>query len=165
MGALVPPIIAAVLGFLLGVILTRRRPVKINGGFKIMFKVKADNPDVPYKITAPTITDSEGNPLPPSAITYDVTSTNEAAVSLVPDSDDDPTTGVVHFGKPNDDGTPGLASVEVAVKANGVPVGGFGAQFMVTTGDPAKAVGGGIAFTGLTEEPVEPAPPAPGDGQ
>lgn len=120
-----------------------------------MFTVKADNPDVPYKIMLPSLTDSEGNTLPTQASDFDfsVESSNPGAVEIVPDDDADPTTGSVKFGGPDADGNPNLGSVNVM--GIHTPSGkgfSFGAQFTVTAGDPADITGGTISFEGLTED-------------
>lgn len=108
-----------------------------------MFIVKDDNPDVGYRITPPSVTDAEGNPVDAGSLTFDVTSTDAAVLAITPS---DPLSGTVHFG------APGLASVNVVVSnAAGVVLGSFGSQFTVTAGDPAAIVGGTIAFDTLTE--------------
>lgn len=116
-----------------------------------MFIVKADNPDVRYRITPPTVTDSEGNAVPAGDLTYNVVSDNPGAVEITPDPDNE-LEGNVHFGAPNEDGTPALANVNVTITNEaGTMLGSFGAQLTVTPGDPAAIQGGGISFDGLTE--------------
>jgi hypothetical protein len=123
-----------------------------------MFIVKDDQADVPYVITPPTVTDAEGSPVPAGSLTFAVTSDNASAVAVTPDASN-PLAGTVSFGSPNTDGTPATANINVAVTdAAGAMIGSFGAQFTVTAGDPAKIIGGSIAFTGLTE--AQPTPPA-----
>lgn len=114
---------------------------------EFMFIVKADNPAVGYSLSY-SVTDSEGNALPNEETTAEVTSTDEAVVSV------DSASGQISFG------SPGVASVNVQVKDadNGNLLGSFGALFTVTAGDPAAIAGGSIAFDGLTEAPAEPAP-------
>lgn len=122
-----------------------RRPAFSLKGGNFMFIVKADHPDAPYKITPPTIEDSEGNPVENPNLAYELSSSNGAVVDMVADNDNDPLTGVFHFGQP------GQASVNVNVLFEGKIIGAFGAQFTVTAGDPARIVGGGITVEGLTE--------------
>ena len=117
----------------------------VNGG-QLMFVEKADRPDVPYEITAPEVKDSEGNLVPDSQITYEVSSTDTSVVEVTPNPDD-PKTGNVHFG------SPGQASINVNAKVGSDLVQAFGAQFTLTAGDPASIVGGAINFPGLTEVP------------
>lgn len=119
----------------------------IKGGM-FMYVVKADNPDVNYTIVPPTATDSEGNEISNADLSYNVTSTNETVVSLVPDSDDNQLTGVIHFGSPS--GTEAV-SVMVEVTHKGNIVGAFGAQFVVTPGDVSAITGGGIIVDGIEE--------------
>jgi len=118
-----------------------------------VFIVKADYPAVPYTITPPTVTDSEGNPVPVDALDFKVESSNVDAVAVIPDESGDPLKGLVSFGRPNADGKPSTAAVSVLVsdKATGTLLGSFGAQFTIPAGDPAAIVGGAIAFEGLTE--------------
>jgi hypothetical protein len=144
------------IGILLGRVFRPRQPHSFVGG-RFMFIVKDDNPDVGYTITAPTVTDAEGSPVPAGSLTFTVTSDNANAVAVTPDPTN-PLAGTVHFGSPKADGTPDTANINVAVTdAAGTLLGSFGAQFTVTAGDPAKIVGGSIAFAGLTE--AQPAPP------
>lgn len=117
-----------------------------------MFIVKADHPAVAYTIAPPTVTDSEGNPVPADALTYLVDSSNTEAVTVIPDEAGDPLKGMVSFGRPNPDGTPSTAAVTVLVSdTGGNLLGSFGAQFTIPAGDPVGIVGGSIAFEGLTE--------------
>lgn len=118
-----------------------------------MFIVKADHPAVPYTITPPTVTDSEGNPVAVDALDFKVESSNVDAVAVIPDEAGDPLKGQVSFGRPNPDGTPSTAAVTVLVadKASGNLLGSFGAQFTIVAGDPAAIVGGAITFEGLVE--------------
>jgi len=113
-------------------------------GGQIMFIVKDDNPDVAYSITAPSVTDAEGNPIPDASLTYEVTSSDDTVVAITPA--DPPTTGSVHFGNP------GQAAINVNVKSGDALLGAFGAQFTVTVGDPAAITGGSISFEGLTDQ-------------
>jgi len=115
----------------------------ITGGFKAMFVVKDDNPDVSYSISAASAVDAEGNAIPDAQLTYETVSDNPAAVAITPDSTG--LAGTVKFG------SPGLANINVTVSFNGALLGSFGAQFTVTTGDPAAISGGSIEFNGLTE--------------
>lgn len=144
-------LVAFAIGILIGRGLRKRRKLKLEGG-EIMFIVKADNPDVGYTITPPSVTDSEGNPVSVGDLTFEVSSDNPGAVALTPDPADQ-LHGSAHFGSPNADGSPAMANINVAVKATatGTLLGSFGAQFTVTTGDPAAIVGGSITFEGLTE--------------
>jgi hypothetical protein len=130
----------------------------ITGG-RLMFIVKADHADIPYSITPPeSVTDSEGNPVPMTSLEYQVTSDNPAAVSVEPDSDEDPLTGMIHIGVPGAAPEDGLANINVLLVHDGVILGSFGAQFTIVPGDPAMVVGGGITFDGITEaeNPGEP---------
>ena len=116
----------------------------------IMYIVKADHPDVGFSLSF-TVTDSEGNVVPDSALEVFVESDNEEAVDIL--VDETGRAGTVHFG------SPGLANVNVTVEdAEGDLLGSFGAQFTVTAGDPAAIMGGTLVFEGLSEEgtPVEP---------
>lgn len=117
--------------------------IPLTGG-QIVFILKDDNPDVGYSITAPEARDSEGNVIPDANLSYEVSSSDDAIVSISP-SPDDPKSGTVHFG------APGQAAVNVNVKSGETLLGAFGAQFTITTGDPAAIAGGSIAFDGLTE--------------
>lgn len=118
-----------------------KRLSQIGGG--LMFIVKNDNPDVGYHITAPNVTDAEGEPVDAGALTFEVSSDNEGVLAVAPA---DPLNGSVHFG------ASGQANINVNVKnAAGTLLGAFGAQFTVTTGDPAAISGGTIAFDGLVE--------------
>ncbi len=111
-----------------------------------MFIVKDDNPDVAYSVGSPVVTDAEGHALDPQpALTFTVTSDNPDAVAITPVDPSNPIAGLVHFG------APGLANVNVTASAGDALVGSFGAQFTVTTGDPASISGGTISFDGLTE--------------
>ena len=124
-----------------------------------MFIVKADHPAVPYTITPPQVTDSEGNPVAVDSLAFTVETSNPEAVAVIPDppaadgTPGDPLKGMVSFGRPNPDGTPSTAAVTVLVsdKATGSLLGSFGAQFTIPAGDPAAIVGGAITFEGLTE--------------
>jgi len=123
-----------------------RRPALQLTGANIMFIVKDDAADVAYSITAPTVTDSEGHPVDPQPVlTFTVASDNDAAVSITPTDPANPVAGTVHFG------APGLANINVTASSGDTLVGSFGAQFTVTTGDPAAITGGTIAFDGLIE--------------
>lgn len=124
---------------------------RIEGGI-FMYVVKADNSDVPYTITPPTATDSEGNKIPNAELSYSITSDNESAVALIPDDDENPLTGVLRIGGPGDiAGVTDTASIMVEVSHGGEIIGAFGAQFVITPGDVAAIQGGGISFEGLTE--------------
>ena len=105
-----------------------------------MFIVKADHPAVPYTITPPQVTDSEGNPVAVDSLDFKVETSNPEAVAVIPDP-------------PAADGTPSTAAVTVLVsdRATGSLLGSFGAQFTIPAGDPAAIVGGAITFEGLTE--------------
>ena len=113
-----------------------------------MYIVEDDQPDVPFGIMQPTVTDAEGNPVDAGALSFEVLSTDADVVAVTQDSAD-PLKGNMHFGKP------GVASVNCLVKraSDGLVLGSFGAQFTVTAGDPAAILGGSIAFDGLTEAP------------
>ncbi len=113
-----------------------------SGGF-LMFIVKDDHADVAYSITPPDATDAEGNPIPGAALSFEVSSSDDAVVSITPGAD--PASGSVHFG------SPGQAAINVNVKTGDTLLGAFGAQFTVTVGDPAAIAGGSIAFDGLIE--------------
>lgn len=115
---------------------------------KFMYIVKTDNPDVNYSIAPATVTDSEGNVVPDAQLTYEVSSDNEAVVSITP-GPDGPLSGTVHFGNP------GQANVNVNVLFGATLLGAFGAQFTTTVGDPAAIAGGSISFDGLTEAPTQ----------
>lgn len=111
---------------------------------KIMYIVKDDNEDVGYSVVIDGVTDAEGNTVDPSSVMVEVVSDNEAAVSVTPSESD--RTGTIHFG------APGLANLNASVSdSNGNLLGSFGAQFTVTTGDPAAITGGSLSFEGLTE--------------
>lgn len=118
-----------------------------------MYIVKDDNPDVRYAMAPLVVKDAEGNVIDNPQLVVEVVSDNPDAVAVTPDAD--PMQGSVHFGNP------GLANINATVKtAAGVLLGSRGAQFTVTTGDPAAIAGGELAFEGLTEAPAEaPAPP------
>ncbi len=111
---------------------------------KFMYIVKTDNPDVAYSISAAQVTDSEGNQVPETALSYEVTSDNPDVVSITPNPDD-ALSGSIHFGNP------GQANINVNVLFGSQILGAFGAQFTTTVGDPAAITGGGISFAGLTE--------------
>lgn len=153
--AIVLMFVFAMQGFALGVVFARRvwrrQPTMVGGG--LMYVVSATNPDVGYQIVPPSaVTDSEGNPVPVTALTYEISSDNPSAVALTP-SGDNPLTGTVAFGAPNPDGSPALANVNVQVKSeDGTLLGSFGAQFTVPPGAASAIVGGGITFEGLTEQ-------------
>lgn len=107
-----------------------------------MFVLKDDHADVNFSVTAPDVTDAEGNKIPAAELTYEVTSSDESVVAI---TTTDGKSGSVHFG------APGQASINVNVKTGDTLLGAFGAQFTVTTGDPAAIAGGSIGFDGLTE--------------
>lgn len=115
-----------------------------------MYIVKADNPSVGYRITPPTLADSEGNTIPTTALAFTVISDNPGAVAVTRDPVD-PLAGTVAFGVPNPDGSPSVAALSVLVTLDGTAVGSFGAQFTIVPGDPASIVGGTITFDTLTE--------------
>lgn len=118
---------------------------------KIMYIVKADNPDVGFSLSF-TATDSEGNIVPDANLSVSVDSDNSDAVSITPDGTG--RAGTVTFGNP------GLANVNVTVEdTSGNLIGSFGAQFTVTVGDPAAISGGTLVFGGLTEIPPVPVTP------
>lgn len=108
-----------------------------------MFVVKDDNPDVGYQIGTAAF-DSEGNPIPDAKLDFEVTSDTPDVVSITPDPNDG-SKGTVHFGNP------GQAAINVNASFKGKLLGAFGAQFTVTTGDPASITGGSVTFDGLTE--------------
>lgn len=127
----------------LTVLLKEDKP-KIQGGM-FMFIVKDDNSDVGYQIMPGQVTDVEGNVIPGETILVLAVSDNVDVVQLTVDPTD-PMKGTAHFGKP------GTANINITESlADGSVVGSFGAQFTVTTGDPAAITGGTIAFEGLKE--------------
>lgn len=114
-----------------------------------MFIVKDDNPPVKYQITPGPVTDAEGNEIADAQLSFAVVSDNPDVVAVAADQAD-ARRGQITFG------APGNASVTVTVTlAQGQTLGVFGAQFHVTTGDPAAMAGGTIAFEGLTEASPE----------
>lgn len=120
----------------------------LEGGM-FMYIIAADHADVAYHIVEPTVTDSEGHPVPTSALTFEIASDNPGAVEVIPT---DQLNGTVHFGGVTAGQEPTIANVTVQVKnAAGTLFGSFGAQFTVTPGDPAAIAGGAITFDGLTE--------------
>jgi hypothetical protein len=135
-------------------------PKPIQNSFSVipMFIVKADNPDVNFRIGI-VARDSEGNAVPASAIDpakieVDVLSTNDELVEIVFDDDNDPLTGIVRFGRPSASESE-IASVEVRASYDGVALTPVGAQFMITVGDPAQFDAPTITFDGLTDTPVD----------
>ena len=112
-----------------------------------MIILKDDNSDVGYAISGVEAADAEGNAIPDAQLIYEVSSTDDIVLSVTPDPADQ-TKGNAHIG------APGVASVNVQVKApDGTLLGSFGQQFTVTTGDPASIVGGSINFDGLADQP------------
>lgn len=108
---------------------------------EIMYIVKDDNPEVGFELSYEAF-DAEGNEVPEDTLVVEVTSDNEAAVSVVQDGNG----GTISFG------SPGLANLNAVVSdASGKMLGSFGAQFTVTVGDPASISGGELTFDGLTE--------------
>lgn len=135
----------------------RERKSKLTFNGIIMYKVKADSPDIPFTITV-NAKDSEGNPVivDPSSIAVEVSSSNEDLVSLVMDDDGSDLSGVIHIGRPSADDAE-IASLEATISYNGTVVDIVGAQFVVTTGDPVDFGGSTIEFDGLTEsDPLAP---------
>lgn len=116
------------------------------GDLKIMYIVKDDNPPVGYTLTVGDVTDAEGNAIPDAQLSVEVVSDNPASVAVT--SDADAKTGSISFGSPGD------AAITASVKSGDKVLGVVGAQFHVTTGDPAAISGGSIAFEGLTEAPA-----------
>lgn len=112
-----------------------------------MFVVKDNNPAVGFVIGPGHVEDAEGNAIDHADLTITVESTDPAIVAVSQDAGDQKK-GSASFGKP------GTASVNVTVKAGDTLLGSFGAQFTVTTGDPAAISGGAITFDGLTEAPT-----------
>lgn len=117
--------------------------------FKVMYVVKADHPETKYNISADVV-DSEGNVIEATELDWEVTTDNPDAVEIVPDDDNNPTTGAVKFG------SPGTANVNITASYKGNILGSFGAQFTVTTGDPSAIANANITFEGLSEETPEP---------
>jgi hypothetical protein len=115
---------------------------------EIMFIVKDDNPDVGYQINPGIVTDAEGNPVDATAVTTTIESDNPDVVAVNSTSD---TAGTVHFGKPGD------AAITATISSGATVLAKLGAQFHVTSGDPAAITGGSISFDGLTEAPTTPA--------
>ncbi len=125
------------------------------GQFRLMYIVKADNPDVGFAIVPGAAQDSEGHPAELALSELDITveSTNGNSVSVIRDA---PTNleGRIHFGDPGD------AQVVVTIaKKDGTILEKLDAGFHVTAGDPSRIAGGEIKFTGLVEAPAPPAPP------
>ena len=114
----------------------------IQGEF--MYIVRNSQPDVPFHINAVAL-DEEGEQVPDERLLFQVQSSDSDVVSVALGSDG--VSGVAHFGRS------GTASIVVSVSARstGEILGSFGAQFTVTTGDPAAISGGTIVFEGLTE--------------
>lgn len=110
-----------------------------------MFVVKNDHADVPFSISAPSVVDSEGEPVFANELTYVITSSNPEVVDLQVNMDG--VSGIAHFGRSGQ----AAITVNVLARETGQLLGAFGAQFTVTTGDPASIAGGSIAFEGLTE--------------
>lgn len=109
-----------------------------------MYVVKDDNPDVGYGIGIGEVTDSEGNVIENAQLSVEVTSDNEAAVSVEPAEGG--LSGSIHFG------APGQATLTANVKsASGVLLATGAASFTVTTGDPAAVAGVSLSFEGLSE--------------
>jgi len=114
-------------------------------GGMLMFVVQDNHAAVNFSITAPDVTDAEGHTVPASELSYETTSTDTSAVTVVPGADQQH--GSLEFG------APGQSSINVNVSdLNGNLLGAFGAQFTVTAGDPAAIVGGSINFEGLVEQ-------------
>ena len=118
-------------------------------GELIVFKVKADNPDLGYHVSAGNVTDSEGNQITDPAVlgslVRTIVSSDPAVVEIIPTDDSN---GTVHFG------APGVASVEIAVKtSDGTVLGSGSFGFTVVTGDPAAVSDIGFAVDGLIDEP------------
>lgn len=135
--------------------LGRRQPVTLIGA-RFMYKVQADHPNVEYSIPDFQVLDSEGNVLDLNAssdeITVQVDSSDGDVVAVL---DATETTGELAFG------SPGTAAVTCTVHGkNGRVLGTFGDVFLVTAGDPASIVGGGLQIRGLTPEPEVPVTPA-----
>jgi hypothetical protein len=128
-----------------------QRPTNILKGLKLMFKVKADNPDVSYSIEVGEVQDSEGNVVPDAQLSIEVVSDNPGSVEVVAGADSK--SGTLHFG------APGNANVTVTAKdQNGNTLGAGAAAFLITAGDPAEITSINLKVDGLTEEPSSPAP-------
>jgi hypothetical protein len=128
------------------------KPTLVGG--QIMYSVKADIPDVLYKINLPNLVDSEGNKVKKNLVVASFTSDNESAVAVIPDdAPNGPKTGTIHFGGPTSEGDPAIANLvaTIADADDGTVYGSLGAQFQVVSGDIAQVVGGSLAFEGLTE--------------
>jgi hypothetical protein len=77
-----------VIGFALAAILFKKGKSLFHlKGVSLMYKVKADNPDVGYSVQVGEVTDSEGNPVPDAQVSVDVASDNSAAVEVLPSGD------------------------------------------------------------------------------
>lgn len=124
------------------------KPYQILGGLKFMYIVADDNPDVNYSVDTSDVQvkDAEGNVIPDEQLTIDVVSDNPAAVSLTPGADGK--SGTASFGSPGD------AAVTATIKdaKSDTVFAVLGAQFHVTTGNPASITGGKLSFEGLTEQ-------------
>lgn len=132
-----------------------------------MFVVKADHPNVRYRIVPPEVVDSEGNVVPAAHLMFEVRTTDPAVVAVTPDPQPEGGTalgGLVSFGRPHPDGSAALAAVTVVVSLRnadgsaGKAVGAFGTVFAVVAGDPIGIVGGGLTFEGLEAEEVPDVP-------
>lgn len=110
---------------------------------EIMYIVKDDNPAVNFTVEFEA-TDAEGHAVDESQLTVEAVSDDTGVLSV--DAFDPATgAGTVSFG------APGVANLNVTVMFGETMLGSFGAQFTVTTGDPAAIEGGTITFDGLQE--------------
>lgn len=116
-------------------------------GVNIMYIVKADNPAVGFSIDLSNlqVKDSEGHVIADPNVEVLVESDNPAAVSV--EHSEDGLSGTLTFGDPGDAAITATIHDADSDKTLGV----FGAQFHVTTGDPASMSGGSIHVEGLTE--------------
>lgn len=123
-----------------------------------MYKVKADQADVPYSIVVEG-TDSEGNPVDASnGVTWNtIESSNTNGVDIVPDDDNHPETGTIKIGGPNSDGTPSVATLTLTgtVNKTGEAIVAQ-SSFVVGAGDLSKITVAKMKFDGLVEEPDVP---------
>ena len=120
-----------------------------------MFILKDDHEDVDYKISPPKFYDAENRPIEDVHTTTTVESSNPDAVSVLPTSGD-PLSGKLHIGSPGD-----AAVIATTRDGSGQVVKISGAQFHITTGDPANIQGGDMSFEGLEEATTAQPPAAP----
>lgn len=109
-----------------------------------MYIVKNDQVDVPFSVSA-SVVDAEGEPVDAGALRFDIQTSDPDVVLLGVNADG--VSGTAHFGHSGQ----AAVTVNVTSVATGQLLGTFGAQFTVTTGDPAAIAGGTIVFEGLSE--------------